>query len=378
MKEVTETLRSGKDLYKDDLPTPALLLDLDALESNIAKMAAHAKTSSVQLRPHAKTHKCPEIAKKQIEAGALGVCAATIHEAEAMAAAGIQGLLITSELVGRNKIGRLIELTRKNPDTMSVVDSHAQARQLSEAATAAGLDLNVLIDIDPGGRRTGVAPGEAAIKVAQDVVKLPRLNLRGVHSYSGGSAHVIGFEERRNHSHKAMEAPLETFFTMQKMGMPVEIMSGASTGTYNIDTELKGMTELQVGSYVFMDVDYRRIGGKDGAIYEDFAPSLTVLATVISKNYPDRATTDAGFKAFATDRDFGPEIKGITGVDYRFNGDEHGALILKNPSREINLGDRVEFIVPHCDPNINLYDRLFCLRGNQVKDTWPIAGRGYS
>jgi 3-hydroxy-D-aspartate aldolase len=379
--EIEKRLQSGKGLEgvgKDDLPTPALVLDLDLLESNIEKMSHHAKASSIQLRPHAKTHKSGEIARRQIGAGALGVCTSTIHEAEALAAAGIKGLLITSELVGRNKIERLARLTRKQPDTLTVVDNLAHAEQLDEAAGVAKITLNVMIDIDPIGRRTGVLPGNEAFGLAEQVMKLSHLKLRGIHSYSGASSHVQGFEARQEHSAMVMQAPLETFFRMQKAGMPVEIFSGGSTGTYNIDPALKGMTELQVGSYVFMDVDYRRIGGQSGAVYEDFASSLGVLATVISQNHADRATVDAGYKAFATDRKFGPEIKGVTGVEYQFNGDEHGALLLNNPSREIRLGDRVEFIVPHCDPNVNLYDRYYCLRGDRVVAVWPVAGRGYS
>jgi 3-hydroxy-D-aspartate aldolase len=379
--EIEKRLQSGKGLEgigKDDLPTPALLLDLDLLESNIEKMSQHAKASSIRLRPHAKTHKCAEIARRQIGAGALGVCTSTIHEAEALAAAGINGILITSELVGRNKIERLVQLTRKQPDTLTVVDNAPHAEQLDEGAGTAKITLNVMIDIDPIGRRTGVLPGDDAFDLAEKIAKLSHLKLRGVHSYSGASSHVQGFEARREHSAKVMQAPLETFFRMQKAGMAVETFSGGSTGTYNIDPALKGMTELQVGSYAFMDVDYRRIGGQSGAVYEDFAPSLSVLATVISKNHPDRATVDAGYKAFATDRKFGPEIKGITGVEYQFNGDEHGALLLNNPSREIRLGDRVEFIVPHCDPNVNLYDRYYCLRGDKVVAVWPVSGRGYS
>ena len=379
--EIEKRLQSRKGLEgvgKDDLPTPALVLDLDLLESNIEKMSHHAKASSIRLRPHAKTHKCGEIARRQIGAGALGVCTSTIHEAEALAAAGIKGLLITSELVGRNKIERLARLTRKQPDTLTVVDNLAHAEQLDEAAGVAKITLNVMIDIDPIGRRTGVLPGNEAFGLAEQVMKLSHLKLRGIHSYSGASSHVQGFEARQEHSAKVMQAPLETFFRMQKAGMPVEIFSGGSTGTYNIDPALKGMTELQVGSYVFMDVDYRRIGGQSGAVYEDFASSLGVLATVISQNHADRATVDAGYKAFATDRKFGPEIKGVTGVEYQFNGDEHGALLLNNPSREIRLGDRVEFIVPHCDPNVNLYDRYYCLRGDRVVAVWPVAGRGYS
>jgi 3-hydroxy-D-aspartate aldolase len=154
----------------------------------------------------------------------------------------------------------------------------------------------------------------------------------------------------------------------------MEILSGGSTGTYNIDPEFEGMTELQVGSYIFMDVDYRIIGGKSGPDYDDFGQSLKVIATVISKNHDDRATIDAGFKAFATDRDFGPDIIGISGITYRFGGDEHGILQLDNPSRDVKLGDRLEFVVPHCDPNVNLYDRIYCLRGDEVEDIWPVVG----
>ncbi len=361
-----------------DLPTPALVLDLDLFEMNLSKMSRYTRAVSINLRPHAKTHKCPEIARRQIAAGALGVCVSTIHEAEVMAAAGVRGLLLTSEMVGQNKIKRLIRLTRRQPETISVVDNALHASELSRAADEAKLTLNVMIDVDPGGRRTGVAPGEPAITLAEQVVKLPRLLLRGVHSYSGASAHVVGFETRRDHSHQAMQAPLETFRLLKEKGFTMEIMSGGSTGTYNIDPSLKGMTELQVGSYIFMDVDYRRIGGKSGDVYVDFAPALSVLSTVISKNHPDRATVDAGIKAFATDRRFGPEVKGMRGVEYQFGGDEHGILVLSEPEHAIKLGDRLEFIVPHCDPNINLYDRLYCLRSGRVEDIWLIAGRGHS
>jgi 3-hydroxy-D-aspartate aldolase len=370
-------LKKGSNgLTKEDLTTPALILDLDLLEANIDKMSKHAKASKIDLRPHGKTHKCPEIALRQIKAGALGLSVATIREAEAMSAAGVKGLLITSELVGKPKIERLIKLARKAPDTIAVVDNPAHAQQLSDAAVAAKVNLNVMLDVDPGGRRTGVPPGDAAVALAEKIVKLPNLKLRGIHGYSGASAHVNGFEERTSHSTKAMTPIIETFARLKKMGLPMEIMSGGSTGTYNIDTGFEEMTELQVGSYVFMDVEYRGVGGRRGAVYDDFAPSLTVMATVISKSYPDRATTDAGIKAFATDRvKLTPEIKGIDGVTMGYGGDEHGILTLNNPSRDLKIGDRVEFIVPHCDPNVNLYDRIYCVRGEKVVDVWRTVGR---
>jgi D-serine deaminase-like pyridoxal phosphate-dependent protein len=363
------------ELTKDGLTTPALLLDLDLLEANIEKMSWHARESAINLRPHGKSHKCPEIALRQIKAGAVGLSVATIREAEGMAAAGVTGLLITSELVGRSKIERLMSLVRKQPETMAVVDNLLHARDLSDAAAAAKVNLNLLLDVDPGGRRTGIPGGDGAIALAEQILKLPNLKLRGLHAYSGASAHISGFEARREHSINAMRPAIETFAYLKQLGMHIEILSGGSTGTYNIDTALEGMTELQVGSYIFMDVEYRAIGGRSGAVYDDFAPSLSVLATVISKNHPGRATVDAGIKAFATDSQARPEIRGVTGLSYSFGGDEHGILHLETASREIKLGDRLEFIVPHCDPNVNLYNRIYCLRGEKVEAVWQTVGR---
>ena len=369
---------SGIDgITKYDLPTPALLLDLDAFEANLRRMASHSAEAGLDLRPHAKTHKCSEIAKRQVGAGAVGVCVATIREAEAMAGAGIGGLLLTSESVGLNKIHRLIRLSARRPDTMAVVDHIDNARQLAEAAGAAGVTLDVLVDVDPLGRRTGVPPGPRAVALAEAVDRLSGLRLRGVHGYCGASSHVKGFEERKAHSARYMTPVLESHAMMLKKGLPAEIMSGASTGTYNIDSDLKGMTELQVGSYALMDVDYRVIGGRGGEIYDDFRPALHVLATVISKNHDDIATVDAGLKAFATDRDFGPEVSRPEGLTYAFRGDEHGALMLSDSGREVALGDKIELLVPHCDPSVNLYDRMYCVRGDHVQQVWQIDARGH-
>ncbi len=297
LEEIEQRLRSGgqiEGVTKHDLPTPCLLVDLDLMEGNIEKMASHARAHSIGVRPHAKTHKCPQIARRQIDAGALGICTATISEAEVMAGAGISGLLITSELVGPNKVQRLLRLTREHPDTMTVVDHAWQAGELSEAASVAEVQLNVLIDIDPIGRRTGIQPGEPAVRLARTVDGLPYLNLKGVHSYSGVSSHVKGFAARKEHFELYMAAPIESFNQMKKAGLPVEIMSGCSTGTYNIDPHIPGITEMQVGSYTLMDVDYLGIGGQSGDVYDDFSAALTVLTTVVSKVHQDQATVDAG------------------------------------------------------------------------------------
>ena len=380
ISEVEGRLAKGtgiEGVSKQDLPTPCLLLDLDALEANIRKMASHAKAAGLDLRPHGKTHKCSEIAKRQVGAGALGLCVATIREAEAMADAGIGGLLLTSEAVGPNKIHRLIRLAGRKPDTMAVVDHEDNARELDEAASDAGVRLRVLVDVDPLGRRTGVPPGPGAVRLAETVDRLGNLDLRGVHGYCGASSHVTGFEARKAHSERYMGPVLETYNSMRRKGLPVEIMSGASTGTYNIDSNLEGMTELQVGSYAVMDVDYRRIGGVSGDLYDDFRPALHVLATVVSKNHDDIATVDAGLKALATDRSFGPDVASPQGLSYAFRGDEHGALTLEDPNARLSLGDKVELLVPHCDPNVNLYDRMYCVRGDAVRQVWKVDARGH-
>jgi len=362
---------------RDDLPTPSPLVDLDIMAANINKMSRFARAASVGLRPHVKSHKCAEIARRQVENGAVGVCAATIREAEAMAEADIRGLLITSEMVGRDKVVRLIQLTRRQPETMSVVDHVQHARDLSEAAQANGVVLNVLIDIDPELHRSGIPAGAPAVALAESIQKMPRLNLRGLQCYSADSSHVPGHAARKKHSTEAMLPAIETFLELKRRGMPVDIMSGGSSGTYDIDTALEGLTELQAGSYVLMDVDYRRIGGMRGAEFDDFGQALTVLATVISRNHAGQATVDAGYKAFATDRPFGPVPKDLPGVTYRFMGDEHGLVEWRDDSDRIRLGDRIEFVVPHCDPNVNLYDRIFCLRAGTVEAVWPVA-RGYA
>jgi 3-hydroxy-D-aspartate aldolase len=368
--------RGISGLSKADLPTPALVVDIDKLESNVSQMAAYAQQAGVSLRPHVKTHKVPEIGRRQVAAGAIGLCCATIREAETMARAGLSGLLITSEQVGVNKIARLIRLTEQRPDTMSVVDSPEHAKELSEAAAAKKIVLNVLIDIDPQGRRTGIQAGAKAEELGRLVDSLPHLKLRGVHGYAGAASHIRGWAERKKGSADVMLPVLASFEVMKKAGLPMEIMSGASTGTYNIDPQLGGMTELQVGSYVFMDADYRVIGGQSGALYDDFRPSLTVLATVISKNHSGIATIDAGIKSFATDHDALPEVVGIEGATYSFNGDEHGRIHLENAARDVRLGEQLELIISHCDPTVNLYERMYVCRGDQVVDVWTVSGRG--
>jgi D-serine deaminase-like pyridoxal phosphate-dependent protein len=362
---------------KYDIPTPALVLDLDCFEHNLDKMAAHLQ-QRVQLRPHAKTHKCPTIAKRQIAMGARGICVAKLSEAEVMASAGIEDILITSQIVSKAKTEKLIRLAAHCPRLMAVVDHPAVVIDLIQSTEAAKTPLNLLIDVDGGSHRTGCHPGRPALELAEMISSSRWLKLRGLQCYAGHAAHVTGFEARKRSSEEALARALESKELIERNGIPVEALSGGSTGTYNVDVGIEGFTELQAGSYIFMDLDYRRIGGNGSAQFLDFEHSLCVLCTVISKSHSDLATVDAGFKAFSTDKPFVPELKGIAGVNFRWAGDEHGILELKEPAGKIRLGDRLEFIPPHCDPTVNLYDFIYAVRGDRVEEVWPVEARGRS
>jgi len=378
--EIEKMLARGEvrgKLTRDDLPTPALLLDLDAFSFNVAKMVRHCKDRHLALRPHGKSHKCPEIAKALVRAGAAGACTAKISEAEVFAADGVPGLLVTTAVIGKHKIERAVRLAKRSPDTMFVVDDAHNVRDLNDAARAARITLNVVVDLHVG-KKTGIQPCLPALGLVRLVTSLPNLRFAGIQAYAGQASHVVGFAERKKVSREALRPALETRWLFEKNGIQCPMLTGASTGTYNIDSGIQGITELQPGSFIFMDIDYNRIGSRNGAVYTDFRNSLSVLTTVVSKPSIALAIIDAGYKAFATDRPFVPEAKGIEGVVYSWGGDEHGRLDLTKSSAEVNLGDRLEFIVPHCDPSVNLYDRIYCLRGDNVEAVWTIAARGMS
>ena len=364
---------------RGDIPTPALLLDLDAFHSNVARMAAHLGERGKRFRPHGKTHKCPEIAKALIRAGAVGTCAAKLSEAEAFAASGLKGLLVTTQVIGRRKIERAVALAQKHRDTIFVVDDEQVVRDLNEAAAARRGKPPVVVDvaIDLLYGRTGISAGEPALALAKVVSSLKNVRLAGIQAYDGAASHTVGFDARQARSRASMQQAVDTRRMFEAAGLACPLLSGGSTGTYNIDSEIEGVTELQPGSFMFMDVDYNRIGGQDGPVYRDFLNALTVVTTVVSRR-PNVAIVDGGYKAFATDRPFTPEVKGIGGITYAWAGDEHGRLDLTNAQADVKLGDRIELVIPHCDPSINLYDRLYALRGDRVEAVWPIAARGMS
>jgi 3-hydroxy-D-aspartate aldolase len=360
---------------RHDIPTPALLLDLDAFEHNVRTMAGYIAARKRAFRPHGKTHKCPEIARRLIAAGAVGICAAKLGEAEVFAAAGIPNLLVTTAVVGPAKAARAAALALRAPDITFCADDADNVRELSRAAGNAGVTMNVAVDLYFG--RTGIAPGMPALELAQLIDRLPNLKFAGLQAYDSSASHIADFAGRRARTRQSLARAVETQSLITDVGIACPFVSGASTGTYLVDAEIEGVTELQPGSFVFMDVDYSRIGGPDGPPSATFKHALTVITTVVSR-HAATAIVDGGYKAFSTDRPFTPEPVALPGVSYAWAGDEHGRLDLSAAPREIRVGDRLEFIPPHCDPTVNLYDRIYVLREDRVEDVWPIAARGRS
>ena len=358
---------------RERLNTPVLIVDREALDRNIARMAAYARAHQVALRPHAKTHKSVEIARRQVAAGAIGICCAKLGEAEALAEGGIGNILITSPVVSEPAIRRLVELNRRSEGLIVVVDHPANAAAL---AVAADRPLGVLVDIDPGIRRTGVASAAAALELANCIRGLDRLTYRGVQMYCGVQQHLAKFQEREAAIRERMNYLKSVIALLSENQAAPAIVTGAGTGTHRIDGAVGLLTEWQVGSYVFMDRQYTEVDlTGDGTT--PFEYSLFVDARVVSCNTAGMATIDAGFKALATDGGPPAIIAGApAGSVYHFMGDEHGAIVDPAFKHVWRLGDRVCLAVPHCDPTVNLYDSYHVFAGDTLEAIWPVSARG--
>jgi D-serine deaminase-like pyridoxal phosphate-dependent protein len=377
----------------DEIPTPALVVDVAAMERNLDRMTAFLAAKGKVARPHSKTHKCPIIARRQLEGGAIGICCAKVSEAEAMVEAGVGPVLVTSPVVTFDKTARVARIaagadpkprgrpTNEPPFTV-VLDSRLGAEVLARSAESEGVRISVLIDLDVGTGRTGVAPGQPALELARRITELGSLELRGLQAYAGHLMHVDDFEDRRARSRQALGRAVETRRLLAEHGILTEVLTGAGTGTFDIDCDLEEMTDLQVGSYLFMDAEYRCIGASSEGtepktLARAFEPALFVLATAISQPRSGTITIDAGAKAMPYEKTR-PEVCDVEGVRYHWAGDEHGILELQKPSRPIELGDRLRLIPAHCDPTVNLYDFYWPLVGGEVRELWPISARGCS
>lgn len=366
----------GKEGSRQQLCTPCLVLDLDALERNLSHMAKLCRDAKIALRPHAKTHKSIEIARRQIDAGAVGICVATIGEAEVFANGGIAKILITSPLPPGPKMVRLIALIASGADVSCVVDDQHCAACLDDLAKQADCNVPVYIDIDTGRHRTGVAsPGDAAL-LARRVITSDKLQLGGLQAYAGHLSHLNDFEDRKKGARETGNLVASATAALIDENIPIPVVTGGSTGTVTIDPQLGALNELQCGSYVFMDVEYDPVD-LDGRLSCLFEPALFVRTTVISKSQPDMATTDAGWKHFATKIGTPPRIWPDNGsLNIKPQSDEHGTLSVIAGEDRLQIGDSFECWIPHCDPTANLFSHYHVVRGDTLVDIWPVDARG--
>ena len=354
--------------------TPALLLNLDAFEKNLARMATDAAGVGIRLRPHAKSHKCPAIALRQMAAGAVGVCCQKVSEAEAMIYGGVPDVLVSNEIVGSSKIARLVALSRQARVAVCADDA-ANVAALNQAAAAFGARLPVLIEINVGSNRCGVEPGEPALALAQQIATSSGLRFGGLQAYYGTAQHMREYAKRKEAIETAGEKIRSTVRLLRQHGLSCEVVSGAGTGTYEFEGSSGVWNELQPGSYIFMDADYLKNLKSDGTPGSQFEPSLFVYATVMSRPTKDRALLDAGLKALSIDAGL-PWVVGMQDVEYARASDEHGRLALNDAGRTLRLGSKVRLIPGHCDPTVNLYDWYVCYRNGRVEALWPITARG--
>ncbi|MDX1433213.1 MAG: DSD1 family PLP-dependent enzyme [Gammaproteobacteria bacterium] len=369
---MTTTPPAEVGMALEDVDTPALLVELDAFERNLERMAEAARAAGVALRPHAKTHKCAIIALRQMALGAVGVCTQKVSEAEALVRGGVRDVLVSNEVVGRAKLARLAALAHEARVAVCVDDARNVA-DLNEAAAAAKASLEVLVEIDVGAHRCGVAPGEAALALAQQVAAAPMLRFSGLQAYQGRAQHVRDYAERKAAIDAAAALARDTAALLERNGLACPRVTGGGSGTHAFEAASGVYTELQAGSYVFMDADYARNRGQNGGPWIEFEQSLFVYTTVMSTPRAGTAVVDAGLKASSVDSGL-PEVHERPGVRYVSASDEHGKLALEDA--ELELGEKLRLVPGHCDPTVNLYDWYVCVRDNRVEALWPIVGRG--
>jgi D-serine deaminase-like pyridoxal phosphate-dependent protein len=359
------------------LDTPCLVVDLDLLDENLQKMQARVKAAGKALRPHAKTHKCSMLAKMQVANGGIGVCAAKVSEAEALVDAGMSGVLVTGPVAGREKVNRLVSLLGRAPFLMAVVDHPATVGLLESRLAEKQRQLDVLLDLDVGQRRTGVAPRKA-VDLAKCILSSSHLRLRGIQAYAGHVQHIPRYEDRKSASREALRKAAAVFKQLQALTASCTIFSASGTGTARIDLAVDELTELQAGSYALMDAEYLAIESVDGSDAADYHPALSILTTVVSGPHGRQVTVDAGLKALYRDggrpRVLTPEYDQL---QYDWFGDEYGKLSAPNRATLLpELGTVLELVVSHCDPTVNLFDRLHIARAGKVVDVWPVDLRG--
>ena len=356
-----------------DIATPALIIDLDAFERNIATLRDRLASAGVRLRAHSKTHKSVDIARYQIDhGGACGICCQKVAEAEVMVAGGITDVMVTNQVVDARKIARLAQLAKSARVLVCVDDLHNVA-DLSAAATTHGVNIECLVEIDCGAGRCGVQPGEAALKIAQKIESSPGLSFAGIQAYQGAAQHVREYAERRGKIEQATHMAADTLALLRRHGLDCAIVAGAGTGSYSFEAASGIYNEMQCGSYIFMDADYQRVLDAQGHQISEFANSLFIWTSIMSKTRKEDAICDAGLKVMSVDSGL-PVVYGCNDIEYTGCSDEHG--VIADPGNRLRLNDKLKLVPGHCDPTCNLHDWYVGIRNGKVECLWPVSARG--
>jgi 3-hydroxy-D-aspartate aldolase len=360
----------------ESIETPALIVDLDPFERNIAKLAAFAREAGVRLRPHAKTHKSPAVALRQIAAGAVGQCCQKVGEAEALVRGGVKDVLVSNEVVGERKLRRLAALAA-DARVALCFDAAEEVEAAGNVACEFGVELGALVEIEIGMNRCGVPGGAPAVDLAARIAGTKGLRFEGLQAYYGTAQHLPSHEKRQAAIAAAGKIVGETVEALRAAGLTPKVVSGAGTGTFRFEGGSGLWNELQAGSYVFMDTDYARIGDRNSDRYTEFEHSLFVLATVMSRPLDSRVVVDAGLKSYSAEKGF-PWVAGVDDAEVTAVADEHGKIELGPRAQRLRRGDKVRLIPGHCDPTVNLHDWYVGVRRGRVEALWPIAARGAS
>ncbi|MEA2773192.1 MAG: 3-hydroxy-D-aspartate aldolase [Acetobacteraceae bacterium] len=361
-------------MREDEIDTPALVIDLDAFESNLDTMAALLAPTGVKLRAHAKTHKSPVIAKLQMARGAVGNCVQKVSEAEVLAWGGIPDILVSNEVVGAAKLARLCALSRIAKVAVCADDA-GQVAAIETAARDAGIRMTVLVEIDVGAGRCGVQPGPDAVALAGRIAASKHLIFGGLQAYHGSAQHKRTPAERRTLIGGAVDASRRTVEQLRQQGLDCAIVGGAGTGTFELESKSGIYTEMQAGSYIFMDADYARNSDEAGGPVRTFRHALFVLSSVMSQGQPGVAALDAGHKAVAVDSGL-PTVWERPDIRYTSASDEHGKLQYGSETAAPKVGEKLRLVPGHCDPTVDKFDWYVGVRNGRVECLWPVAARG--
>lgn len=359
-----------------DIQTPALVLDLDALERNIKKMGDYAKAHGMRHRAHGKMHKSVDVLKLQMElGGAIGVCCQKVSEAEVFVRGGIKEVLVSNQVRDPGKIDRLARLPQRGANVIVCVDDVANVADLSVAAGKHGTELGVFIEIDCGAGRCGVTNTPAVLEIARAVRDADHLNFKGIQAYQGAMQHMDNFDDRKAKIEAAIAQVRDAVDALKAEGIETELVSGGGTGSYYFESNSGLYNELQCGSYAFMDADYGRILDKDGKRIDadEWENAFFILTTVMSHAKADKAICDAGLKAQSVDSGL-PVIYGRDDVQYIKCSDEHG--VIADPKGVLKVNDKLKLVPGHCDPTANVHDWYVGVRGGKVECVWPVSARG--